>query len=212
MEKLDQYVSKRLFYIAFSLFMAVSIIVSMVFAKPDLMAYQARMRVSRSASITLSTTYQTVLWSGTSAGGFNVNTFAPDPAGSGNQLVMSNATTGLYTFYNTTDVNYELFFTCATTSTLLTTPVNLRMRIVIPNGGGAGVDIHFPNPDNDGYVDLGPCTYVNPTNYSMTIPIYISQVIRTNGFYIQLALSNGTLGTVTFVNGSCLIQSTGATN
>jgi len=170
---------------------------------------QPRMRVSRSASLTLSTTYQKVDFSGTST--YNLNTFQNDPT-TGNPMVYWDATNKIFKFYNTTDVNYLMYFTGACSSTLLTTPVSLRYRFVIPNGTSPGVPAYFPNPDTDQYSDLGPVSYVTHRPFDQTLPANIIQVVRTNGFYLEVALSNGTLGTVTLDYAALNISSTNSLN
>lgn len=189
---------------------AIGVVGAFVFAKskPSFPSMQPRMRVNRSASMTLSTTWTKVDFSGTST--VNVNTFDYDPMGSGNRLVYWDTTNKIFKFYNTQDVNYDVIFSGAVSATLLSTPVMARLRITIPNGGGAGIDIHYPNSEADGYVDLCTAAYIAHTDFAQPLPVYIGQATRTNGFYIEAAISNTSLGTITLDNCNLLIQSTTA--
>ena len=156
-------------------------------AVPEYNQAAPRMRVSRSASLTLSTSFQRLDFTGAST--YNVNTFGIDPT-SGNPMVYWDATNKLFRFYNGMDQNLMLTFFGQTTASLLSINANLRLRFVVPNGVSSGVNLTFPFPDGPGYTDVWPVTMTNTTARTYVLPIYISAPIRNNGFYVEAALSN----------------------
>lgn len=154
---------------------------------------QPRLRVNRSASLTLSNTWQDVVFNGTSA--FNVNTFGNDPV-SNVPVVMYSATNNLFRFYEQYDKNMEATLYVRTASTMVTTGLLLQYRIVVPNGSGAGQDLYFPFPDADGLADIGSVGIKvgNINHNEVPIALYIGQPIRANGFKVQMRLSETILG------------------
>lgn len=170
---------------------------------------QARLRVNRTASLSLSTTWQKIDFNGTSL--YNVNTFGKDPS-SQNQIVSWDSTLKQFRFYDKNDQNFLLFVNLMTTTNLISTRASLQLRLVIPNGGGAGVNSYFPFPEEGGMVDVGEATLVatSPVRMSIPIPLYLDHNMRSNGFWIELKLSNTlvVLGVATLNNCSLLIQST----
>lgn len=171
---------------------------------------EPRLRVNRTASLALTTTWQTIDFNGTST--YNVNTFGKDPV-SGNNLVWWDSANQLMRFYEQYDRNYKLEFYANTITTILTTKASLQYRLVVPNGVSPGVDIYFPFPElgaSGAYADVGEVTLlatgvshgVNPQS------LYLIDAIRTNGVKLQLRLSNNlfTLGTCTLTSCNLLIQ------
>jgi hypothetical protein len=86
----------------------------------------------------------------------------------------------------------------------------LQIRFVIPNGVSAGVDFVFPFTNNGGYADLDEVTILSiaQNNKPFSHPLYTSQAIRTNGFKVEVRLSNvlAVGGTTTLNYASLLIQ------
>jgi len=169
---------------------------------------QPRLRVSRSAALNITTTWQKVVFDGSSA--FNVNTFGKNSAGK--QMVEWDNTAGKFNFYDAIDQNYVCFLSPVTTTTLITTRATLQYRCVIPNGGGTGVNSYFPYPDQGGFVDAAEATLLTSTmlHQLQPFPLYLNANIRSNGFWIEVKLSNSliTLGVCTLNSCSFLIQST----
>lgn len=167
----------------------------------------SRLRVYRSASLVLSTSWQDVDFNGSSS--LNVNTFGTNVA-TGNLFAWYETSTKLFHVEGDYDKNMFLSFYPSTTTTVLTTPSTLQMRIVVPNGVSAGVDFYFPYPDAGGYVDIAPVTTLATQVYHpiIAIPGYANAALRTNGFKVQVKLSNAlfTLGTSTLNNAAFLIQ------
>jgi len=172
---------------------------------------QPRLRVNRTASLAVTTAWQKIDFSGTSA--FNVNTYGKDPT-SGNQMIMWDNTAKLFRFYNKNDQNYIVFFNAITTVNLITVKATLRYRFVVPNGVSAGVNLYFPFPDTQStaYVDAAEVTLLaGGVNHNISpLPLYVNDLIRANGLYMEIQLSNSliTLGTCTLNSCDLLIQST----
>lgn len=175
------------------------------------MAYiqaQPRLRVNKTSALTITTTWQKIIFDGTST--FNVNSFGKNSAGK--QMVEWDSTALQFKFYDQVDQNYVVFFSPVTTATLITTRAVLRYRCVIPNGGGVGVNTYFPYPDQGGYVDASEVTLLSSAmlHQLQPFPLYLNANIRANGFWIEVQLSNSliTLGVCTLNSASFLIQST----
>lgn len=171
---------------------------------------QPRIRVNRTASLALSTTWQRIDFNGTSQ--YNVNTFGKDPV-SGNQMITWNAVDKLFRFYNKIDTNYLMFLNVTTTVTAVATPASLRLRFVIPNGISPGVPNYFPFPEEGGYIDIGAVTLLAigmSTKMAIPIPLYLENSIRANGIGVEMCISNSLLllGVCTLNNATLLIQST----
>lgn len=168
---------------------------------------EPRLRMNRTTSLVLSTTWQTVDFNGTSP--YNINTFGKDPVSS-NSLVWWDATNKLFKFYNQYAKNYSGTFYVTTTATILTTKATIQYRIAIPNGISAGVDLYAPFPDTQAqaYGDIGDVTILSSMQHvSQPIEIVADNLIKTNGCYIQVRLSNIIpLGTVTMNNAVILIK------
>lgn len=186
-------------------------IITLVSFKPSYSTMKARMRVNRTAGLTLSTSWQKIDFSGTSI--YNVNTFQLDPAGSGNPMVWWDTTNKLFKVYNTTDENYLLTFYYQTTTTSLLTASSFRLRLTVPNGVSPGVDLHTPFPDGVGYEDLATVNGFTQLNRSHSFGTYVSQPVRTNGFYVEVEISTAiALGSCTLDNTALLIQANAPTN
>lgn len=171
-----------------------------------------RLRVSRIATLAMTTSWQKIDFSAGVGDSLNVNTFGNNS--SGVPMVTWDTTNKLFKFNHLEDVNYTGFLFNATTTTLITTRATLQMRCVIPNGGGAGIDSYFPFGGQGNYSDIKEVTIlaaVQQNNGVEPVPLYANSNIRTNGFWIELRLSNSliTLGTCTLNYAAFLIQSTG---
>lgn len=168
---------------------------------------EPRMRVTRSASLVLSTTFQTVNFNGTST--YNFNTYGKDPT-SGNPMIYYDTSANLFRVYGEYDKNLNVQFFFKTTTTAISIGTSLQYRIVIPNGLGPGQNLNFPFPDDGGYGDImqvGLAT-IAMNSSSVPISIYANQALRTNGFYLQVRLSQAiTLGTATLNAATCTISS-----
>jgi len=168
---------------------------------------EPRMRVNRSTNLTLSTSWQTLIFNGTSTANFNTYGVNSD---TGTQMISYNTTSNLFRVYGEYDKNItvQLFFTTLTTAISIGT--TMQYRFVIPNGTSPGVDSYFPFPDNGGYgeiASLGLAT-IGMNSNSIPLPVYANAAIRTNGFYIQVRLSNTiTLGSSTLNSAACVITS-----
>lgn len=172
---------------------------------------QPRLRVNKTATLNIDTTWRKIVFDGTST--FNANTFGKNA--SGKQMVEwdpTASTNGQFKFYDQIEQNYICFLSPVTTTTLITTRATLQYRCVIPNGGGAGINTYFPYPDQGGYVDASEVTLLTSAmlHQLQPFPLYLNQNIRTNGFWIEVKLSNSliTLGVCTLNSCSFLIQST----
>jgi len=169
---------------------------------------EPRMRVNKSSSLSLTTSWQTLNFNGTSTNNFN--TYGTDPS-TGNKMIWYDTANNLFKFYGEYDKNINMQIFVKTTTTLITTPATLQYRCVIPNGISAGVDLYFPFPDDGGYGEIaGLTTVTSGINLSIEpLNVYINSNIRTNGFYIQVKLSNAliTLGTSTVNSAAVVISS-----
>jgi hypothetical protein len=169
---------------------------------------EPRMRVNRTASLSLTTDWQTLSFNGTSD--FNFNTYAIDPT-SGNKMIWYDTSANLFKVYGEYDkqLSFQLFI--RSTTNIITTSANLQYRIVIPNGISPGVPLNFPFPEDGGYGYLISLTRLTTAVNNTTTPIaiYANSAIRTNGFYVQVRLSNPlfALGTSTINSASVVIQS-----
>ncbi len=169
---------------------------------------QPRLRVNRSSVMAITTTWQKLDFSGTSS--VNVNTFGKDPV-TGNSMVMWDTSAKLFKFYEQNDQNYDCSLFLSTTTNLITVRATIQYRCVVPNGGGAGIPSYFPFPDDSTpYVDIAEATLLaTQVNHKVEkIPLYLNSVLRANGFWIELKLSNSlvTLGTCNLNNAALLIQ------
>lgn len=146
-----------------------------------------RLRVNRSATMTITTTFQRIDFSGSSA--LNLNSF---PNLGVTPMVSYDSVNKLFKFNhdNGRDYNYTSVFGAKTTVTILTVLSSLQYRFVIPNGVSAGVDFYFPYPDSVGYADLGVITAVTDTALNPAVlPIYTNTAMRTNGVGIDVRIS-----------------------
>lgn len=151
------------------------------------------MRVNRSASLALTTSWQTLDFNGTSA--FNENTFGIDPV-SGNKMVYWDATNKLFKVINNYDrlLNIQIFPESTSTGLGITTvPTKVQYRIVVPNGVSPGVDLVVPYLDstNPGYGDLDFVHLLSGVRHpTVNLNVKASPTVRANGFYVQFRLSN----------------------
>jgi len=168
----------------------------------------ARLRISRSSSLALTTSWQVVDFSGTSP--YNVNTFAYDSS-IGKNLVYWDSTSKLIKFSSSYDMNLITSLFATTSTNLLTTKATVQVRFVIPNGVSPGVDLYFPYPDETTpYADLGEVTLLanGIKHQPLILPIYANSSMRTNGFRVEIRLSNSliTLGTCSLNSCTLSIQ------
>ncbi len=171
---------------------------------------EANIRMCRTASLTLNTTWQTLVFDGTCT--YNENTFGIDPT-SGNKMVWWDSVNSMFKFIADYDYNAIMSLYLSTTANLVTLRSSLRMRIVVPNGVSPGVPLYIPFPElgaAGAYIDAGEVTLLaNGVNHQpIILPLKINSAIRTNGFYIQLQLSNSliTLGVCTLTSANIRIQ------
>lgn len=158
-----------------------------------------RLRVNRTAPLTLNTTYQTLVFNGSSQ--YNLNSFPVLP-GETMPSVWYDTATNLFKFSANVDRNYVLYLSTSITSsqllsTLNLTSASLRFRLYIP----APTPITFPLPDFGGYIDLGPVNITGQRNDQQPVPFFANQVIRDYGFRIEICISASVLGTIT-LNGA----------
>jgi len=158
-----------------------------------------RIRVNKTTSMTLSTSWQTLNFNGSSA--YNINSFTTLP-GQSNPSAWYDPTTSLFNFTPNGDRNYVLYITTSITSnqllsTLNLTSASLRLRLMIPSP----TPVYFPGPDVGGYIDLGAVNLTGQRNDYQPIAFFANSLIRQYGFSVQLCLSNAVLGTVT-LNGA----------
>lgn len=152
-----------------------------------------RLRVNRTTPLVLSTTWQDVAFNGTSPR--NANTFGKDPV-TGRNMVFYDTATNLFRFYEIYDMNYGVTLYLNISSTVVSTGLTVQYRLLVPNGGGAGVNTSFPFPESVGYADVG---YVGMKLGSMMLPavpiaMYLSGPIKTNGIKLQLRISDTIIG------------------
>jgi Fe-S cluster assembly iron-binding protein IscA len=165
-----------------------------------------RLIVSRTTPITLSTTFQEIVYNG-SESGKTMNTFGKDPVT--NKFMFDyNSTTNLFTYNEVYPHNFNLLFEFRTTSTIISTKATLQLRIAIPNGVSAGVDINFPFENQGGYIDVYDVSLFNfaMNNKPFVLPLYIGDALKVNGFKIYVRLSNATVGGTTLDYSSISIQ------
>lgn len=172
---------------------------------------QPRLRVNRTASLQLNTTWQDIDFNGTS--NQNINTFGVANVETGLKTVYYDPVTKLFRFTGDYDWNFNIQLYPATSTNLITLRSVLQMRCVVPNGVSPGVDYYFPYPEGGSttaYMDIGEVTLLaNGINHpAVNISTYASTLIRTNGFKIQLRLSNSliSLGVCNLVSCNLLIN------
>jgi len=167
-----------------------------------------RIRVDRSTNLSLTTSWQKVVFDGTSL--LNTNTFGEDPTEE-LQMIVWDDVDELFRFYDKIDQDYLVYFNATTTTDLVSVRATLRYRFVIPDGGGIGIDTYFPFEENGGFVDAGEVTVLTvAVNHNFTpLLLGLNETIRDNGCYLEVKLSNAlaTLGTCTIDNCDLLIRS-----
>jgi len=166
------------------------------------------LRVNISSSFGITTSWQTVVFNGTSA--LNFNYYPKDPT-TGNQMIHWDGVNNKFRVYGDYNRQITLQLFAKTTTTIIATSSNLQMRIVIPNGVSPGVDFYFPFPEDGGLADIADITKLTePLSFTITpLSIYSNSAIIANGFYIQLRLSTPLLGlgTCTLNAANVVIQS-----
>lgn len=190
------------------LFGCVLLIVGVFFAFNNYTVPEPRFRANRTANLTLTTSWQTVDFNGTSS--FNVNTFATID-GAGTRMVSWDSTNKLLKFNGDYDRNYAISFFVTTSTNLITTRSILQVRFVVPNGVSPGVDLIFPFPDDaTPLVDMGEVTLLagGVRHIPLNLDLYSNAAIRTNGVRVEVRLSNSliTLGVSNMTSASILIQ------
>lgn len=163
-------------------------------------------RINRSATLALSTSWQTIDFNGIST--YNKNTFGIDTA-SGNKLVYWDSTNKLIKFVTDYPKNFSFTLYPETNTNLITTRATLQFRYVIPNGISTGVDLIVPFVDaSTPYGDIGEVTILaNGFRHSpISLPFSITPSIATKGVRVEMKLSNSliTLGACNLT--SCAIQ------
>ena len=165
-----------------------------------------RLIVSRTTPMTLSTSWQEVIYTGTEAGK-TMNTFGKDPV-TGKFAFDYNVSTNLFTYNEFYPHNFNLLFEFRTTSTVISTKATLQLRFAIPNGISAGVDLNFPFENQGGYIDVYDVSLFNfaVNNKPFVLPLYIGDLLKANGFKIYVKLSTATVGGTTIDYTSLSIQ------
>lgn len=168
---------------------------------------QPFMRVNRTEPIVLTTSWQDVVFNGTSTN--NGNTYGQDSLGV--KFTRYDLATNRFIFKSDYTKNIQVQIFPQTTTTNLINATALQYRFVIPNGVSNGVDFYFPFPDAGGYGDLISLTRFSFTTNNITVPLEIrlTERIRTNGLKLQFRLSNalGGIGTSTVNSVALVIQS-----
>ena len=135
-------------------------------------------RFNRSDDLTLSTSWQRIDYNGTSA--FNSNTFADVTNG---QRVQWDATDKLFKFdTDETLQKFDLILNFGFNSGFR--PASIDIRFVIPVDGGD--DIHFPLPDELGYIQLTNIERRDEASADHTERIRTTQVLRDGGIGVEI--------------------------
>lgn len=167
---------------------------------------QPRLRASKSTPLVLTTAWQDIVFDGNSE--LNTNLFPKNQANI--NIVNYDAVTNLFKFYDPLAANYRTTLYPRVTASVAGQGTTLQYRLVVPNGGGVGIDSSFPYPDSDGFADMyyvglkGGQVYRMPVD----IPMYLTDKIRINGIKLQMRISealNGN-GVVTLNEIAVLIQ------
>lgn len=165
-----------------------------------------RIRVNRSAALTLTTAWQRLDFNGNST--LNVNTY---PKTNGTDYdVFYDATNKIFKFMTTVDRNYTVSMYLKTTASSLLNTVNLTMatiqlRFVVPNGNEDGTDYYFPFPGEDGLLDLNLVNSVSPWRQEYFSSIFADARKRSNGVGVDVRISNTVLGTIMLASANTLI-------
>lgn len=155
---------------------------------------EARLRVNRSAVLNLTTTWQDVVFNGTST--LNVNTFGNNPDNN-KPMTYYDTATNTFRFQQMYDKNPRAWLFPEVLATVLgTNMVTLQYRLVIPNGVSPGVDSYNPYRDTAGYADAFPIAsrLTEPVRMPLQIPLVLSSAVRANGVKIQLRCSAPLIG------------------
>lgn len=165
-----------------------------------------RLIVSRITPLVLTTTFQEVVYNGTEVGK-TMNTYGKDPI-SGKFMFDYNVGTNLFTYNDVYPHNFNLLFEFETLSTIISTRASLQLRIQIPNGISEGVHLNFPFENRGGFADVYDVTLFNTNfkNKPFTLPLYIGDALKVNGFKIFVRLSTATVGVTSLEYSSLSIQ------
>lgn len=134
-----------------------------------------RIRVNRTASMTLTTSWQDIDFTGTST--FNLNTY---PDMTGGKSVTWDAANKKFAFRSPEDRNYELTFYFAFAGGLR--PVDIYLRFAIP----APTPIYFPFPDTRGYINIATLERITDYGSEYNTTIYANAAMRQYGLKLQL--------------------------
>ena len=166
-----------------------------------------RLRVSATPNTLLTTSWQTINFNASES--LNVNTFGIHPP-TGKFMFDYDPATTLFKYYGNYDQGFFVSFQFQSTTTILTTRARVQLRFVIPNGVSEGVDLYFPFSGRGDYVDIDEITLLSvaQNNIGYQENIYTNQALRTNGFRIEVRLSNALfgIGTCTLNYASLRIQ------
>jgi hypothetical protein len=165
-----------------------------------------RLIVVKTTALSLSTSWQELVYNGTESGK-TMNTYGKDPI-SGKFMFNYNSTTNLFTYNDVYPHNFNLLFEFETLSTIISTRATMQLRVQIPNGLGTGVPLNFPFENQGGFTDVYDVTLFNTNfkNKPFTLPLYIGDALKVNGFKIFVRLSNATLGATSIEYSSLSIQ------
>jgi len=159
-------------------------------------------RQNRSTDLVLSTTWQRVVFNGTSTR--NTNTF-PLMDGT-NRLVQWDAVNNVFDFNNPDARHYDVIFNFHINSSTLVSLLNLTMttvkfRFVVPSP----TPRYFPLPDDGGFADIAY------TNLSADVRGTYNYIVRSvsdveqYGIGVEMCIAGAALGTIKLVTGDISI-------
>jgi len=168
------------------------------------------MRVVRTTPLALTTSWQTVAYSAT-ASSYTSNSYAIDPV-TGSNYCWYDVATNKFNFISMYNKIAILQLQFSTTTTLIATRATVQMRLVVPNSAVGGGDLYLPAPELGGYADVHEVTITAGQAMSsrpIVIQLPIGSGVRTNGFYVQVKLSNSliSLGVATLNGATMTISS-----
>lgn len=188
------------------LLLALLFISSSLYAQ-NITVNEPSMRVTRTASLLVTTSWQDLLYTGTAD---TVNYYGVDPK-TGRKFVWYDNETGLFRFSGDYDKNVWVQLGFQSTVTAITTKTTFQYRLVIPNGISPGVDDYRPMAFAGGMADAFDATLLNAQSTNAVVSplmVRVGDKIRANGFKVQVRVKNAiTLGTCTLNAANAIISS-----
>jgi hypothetical protein len=152
-----------------------------------------KMQRTMSGALSLTTSWQRVDYATATLNEFPVVTDA------GLHLVDWSSGSKIVTFNDQAAGNHEymIFLAIEAVTTGVTSPpilpaLTVQVRYTIPNGGGPGVDLHFPNhgaASGREYIDFADVLGNGATVAQLPIHVPATAVVRANGVGIDVQLS-----------------------